>query len=112
MIGRAGAGGVPVEQSRGRLDGDVVDTGFASTHEAAVIELPLLVTVGAEPGAGVVVPLVAEANGNACVVVAPDLFNEAVRKKSSITAAAASGTSWKNMCPVPLNTCSVAFGRR
>ena len=39
-------------------DRDVVDAGFAAAHQAVLVELPLLVAVGAMPLAGIVVPLI------------------------------------------------------
>src|SRR6186713_987997 len=60
------------------LDGMVVDARDAALHEAVFIELPVLVAVGAEPLAGVVVPLVGEADGDAVFVERPHLFDEPV----------------------------------
>ena len=54
-----------------RGDRHVVDAGEAPVHQAVVVELPVLVAVGAEPVAGVVAPFVGEAHGDAVAVVAP-----------------------------------------
>ena len=42
------------------------------------VELPVLVAVGAEPLAGVVVPLVGEAHGDAVVGEGPELLDQPV----------------------------------
>jgi hypothetical protein len=47
-------------------------------HQAVGTELPVLVAVGAVPVVGVVAPLIGEANGDAAVVVGPELFDQAV----------------------------------
>ena len=77
MIGGARACG-PEELAVGVLDGNVVDAGFAAAHESVFVELPLLVSVGAEPVLGGVVELVLEADGYAVVVEGPDFLDEAV----------------------------------
>jgi hypothetical protein len=48
-------------------DGDVIDAGLAAAHQAAVVELPQLVPVAAEPLPGRIVPLVLEAYGHPVV---------------------------------------------
>ena len=47
---------------------DVVDARFAATHQPVLVELPLLVAVGAIPLAGVVMPFVLKAHRDAVVV--------------------------------------------
>src|SRR3954447_10094866 len=47
-------------------------------HDAVFVELPVFVSVGAVPVAGVVVALVGEAYGDAGSVEGPELFDEAV----------------------------------
>src|SRR5690348_12079094 len=59
-------------------DRQVVDAGDAPLHVALGVELPVLVAVGAEPVAGVVVPFVGEAHGDAVVVPRPELLDEPV----------------------------------
>src|SRR5947209_17394581 len=68
----------PAEQAVFFADRDVVDAGFTAAHESVVVELPLLIAVGAEPVSGVVVILVLEADGYAVVVEGPEIFDEAV----------------------------------
>jgi hypothetical protein len=48
----------------------------APAHQAVLVELPVLVAVGAEPGAGVVVGLVGEADGDAVAVVGPQFLDQ------------------------------------
>src|SRR3954468_6711063 len=68
----------PVELAIPLVDPDVVDAGLAAAHQAVVIELPLLVAVGPEPGAGRVVRLVDEAEGDPRAGERPDFFDQAV----------------------------------
>ena len=44
------------------LDRDIVNAGFAASHQAIVIELPLLVTVSPEPLARFRLPLINKTN--------------------------------------------------
>src|SRR6266436_8314778 len=55
--------------------GDVVDAGFAPTHQAVVVEFPEFVAVTAEPLAGVVVPFVLEAHRDAPLVKSPKFLD-------------------------------------
>src|SRR3712207_3851311 len=71
-----GARAVPAAVALG--DGDVVDAGLTTAHEAALVELPQLVAVAAEPLAGGVVPLVLEADGDAVVGGAPQALAQHV----------------------------------
>src|SRR5258705_2335465 len=57
---------------------EIVDAGDAPPHEAMLVELPVLVAVGAEPVAGVVVPLVGETHGDAVAVKRPKFLDEAI----------------------------------
>ena len=59
-------------------DRHIVDASFAARHQAIRIEFPLLVAVCAEPVAGIVVPFVLEANGDAIFVKRPQLFDQAI----------------------------------
>jgi len=77
MVVGAGAEG-PVEFSVGVGDGEVVDAGVAELHEAVGVELPVFVSVGAEPVVGVVAPFVGEADGDAVVGEGPEFLDEAV----------------------------------
>src|SRR3954451_8188081 len=68
----------PVVLAIGFLDGQVVDAGNAHTHQSFAIELPVLVSVGAEMLAAVVAPLVGEAHRDPVVVAGPHFLDEAV----------------------------------
>src|SRR5882757_5172770 len=59
-------------------DRQVVDRGEAMPHQAALVELPVLVAVGAEPVARIVAPFVREAHGDAVAAAGPQLFDQAV----------------------------------
>src|SRR5438093_1554164 len=58
--------------------GQVVDAREAGAHQAVLRELPVLVAVRAKPIAGVIVPLVSEAYGNAIGVEGPKLFDQPI----------------------------------
>lgn len=60
------------------LDGKVVDAGNASAHEAMIVELPVLVAVGAKPEACIVVPLIGKAHSNPMSFKRPQFFDEAI----------------------------------
>src|SRR5258706_14302944 len=60
------------------LDRKVVDAGDAQPHQAMRVELPILVTVAAEPVSAVVVRLVGEAHGDAVAMERPDLLDQAI----------------------------------
>src|SRR5260221_4238508 len=60
------------------LDRKVVDAGDAQPHQAMRVELPILVTVAAEPVSAVVVRLVGEAHGDAVARERQDLFDQAI----------------------------------
>src|SRR5579862_5051594 len=57
---------------------NVVDAGLAPAHQAVLVELPLLVAVGAVPLAGRVVPLVLEAHGDTIAVKRPKILDQAI----------------------------------
>ena len=52
-------------------DRQIVDRSKPSLHHAGGIELPVLVSVGSEPVAAVVVPLISEPDGDAIVGEGP-----------------------------------------
>src|ERR1051325_397306 len=56
----------------------IVDARDATLHEPALIELPVLVAVGAIPVAGIVMPLVGETNCNAIALTGPELFDQPI----------------------------------
>lgn len=60
------------------LDRQVVDTRMPGAHQALLVELPVLVPVGAEPVARVVVPLVGEADGDPVVRESSQLLDQPV----------------------------------
>ena len=60
------------------LDRKIVDAGKAQTHEAVLVEFPVLVAIAAKPISTIVMPFIGEAHGNAAVVKCPNLFYQAV----------------------------------
>src|SRR5258705_4185865 len=76
IVGTAAEG--PVELAVGFFDGEIVDAGVTVVHDAAFVELPVFVSVGAVPVAGVVVALVGEAHGDARSVEGPEFLDEAI----------------------------------
>src|SRR5918993_5835652 len=68
----------PVVLAVGLGDRMFVDAGDAPLHQAAGIELPVLVAVGAEPEAVVVVVFVGEAHGDAVGSAGPQFLDQAV----------------------------------
>ena len=60
------------------LDWKIIDARKSQPHQAIIIELPILVAVGAIPVSRVVVPLVGEAHGDAIIRESPKLFDQAV----------------------------------
>src|SRR5258708_1062936 len=59
-------------------DRKVVDAGDARPHQAMRVELPILVTVAAEPVSAVVVRLVGEAHGDAVAMERPELLDQTI----------------------------------
>src|SRR5262245_41983193 len=78
MIGRAGTGGIPVEQAVGFIDRQVVDRSEPALHETVARELPVLVAVGSEPLAGSVVPLIGEAYSDPLAGERPEFLDQPV----------------------------------
>src|SRR5215475_10588533 len=68
----------PAEFARGLGDRQVVDAGIAQAHQPLVIKLPILVTIGAQPVAGIVVPFIGEAHGDAIVGKSPQLLDQSI----------------------------------
>jgi len=60
------------------IDLKVIDAGDAALHKSTLVKLPVFISVGAEPMARIVMPLVRESNGNAVAVKCPKLFDESV----------------------------------
>src|SRR5512145_2572185 len=70
----------PMEFALDRRERQIVDGAKPKLHEAALIELPVFISVRAEPVAGIVMPFVGEANGDAIVAESPHLLDETVVK--------------------------------
>src|SRR6266852_3268858 len=60
------------------FDRQVVDAGDAPSHQALVVELPILVTVATKPGAGIVVPFICKAHGYPVVAKRPNLLDQPI----------------------------------
>jgi len=56
----------------------IVDACKSNSHEAVAVELPILITIGAIPVAGIVVRLVGESHGDAVFGERPKLFNQTI----------------------------------
>lgn len=68
----------PMKLAIGFVDGVVVDAGFTPSHQAVVVELPVLIAVGTEPLSRRVVEFVLEPNRDPVVSECPQLFGEPV----------------------------------
>src|ERR1044072_1257778 len=68
----------PMEFAVARGNGKVIDARDATLHEPAIVELPVLVAVGAMPIARIVVPLIRETNSNAIPLAGPKFFDEPI----------------------------------
>ena len=60
------------------MDRQIVDAGKAPPHQAGFIELPVFVAIGAEPVAGIIMPLIGKPDGNSVTVESPQLFDKPV----------------------------------
>jgi hypothetical protein len=60
------------------FDRQVVDAGDAPSHQALIIEFPILVTIAAKPLAGMVVPFICKAHGYPVVAKRPDLLDQPI----------------------------------
>src|SRR5262245_3223347 len=67
-----------MELTFARSNRQVVDARDSALHEAAIVELPVLVAIGPIPVAAIVMPLIREANGNAVALTGPKLFDEPI----------------------------------
>src|SRR5580692_1412384 len=56
----------------------IIDAGLAAAHQAVLVELPLLIAVGAMPLATGIVPFILEAHGNVIAVEGPEVLDQAV----------------------------------
>src|SRR4029079_12222228 len=77
-IDRARPRGRPAEAPLAFLDGDIVDAGLAPAHQAVLVELPLLVAVGAMPLPGIVMPFILEAHRDAVLIERPEILDQAI----------------------------------
>src|ERR1700755_3211398 len=68
----------PVVFPVGHVYRQIVDRSEAPLHHASRIELPILVSVRAEPVAAVVMPLVSEPHGTSVVGEGPEFLDESV----------------------------------
>jgi len=59
-------------------NGQVVDAGDPAAHVAIVVKFPVLISVGAEPVPGIIVPFVGESDGDAILLEGPNFFDEAI----------------------------------
>src|SRR5215472_19373330 len=59
-------------------DRQVVDAGNAKSHQAVLVEFPVLVAIAPKPVAAVIVPLIGEAYGDAVVAKRPEFLDEPV----------------------------------
>src|SRR5437762_9204249 len=69
---------IPVEEAVRLSNRDVVDARLAALRQAVLVELPLLVAMGAKPACRRIARLVDEADGDAVCGEGPDLLDEAV----------------------------------
>src|SRR6201991_2497952 len=77
-IGRARPRGRQMEGAFAFRDGEIVDAGLAPPHQAALVEFPLLVAVGAMPLPGIVVPFILEAHRDAVLIERPEILDQAI----------------------------------
>src|SRR5579872_7488732 len=77
-VGRTRARRGPVEAAVLLCDRDVVDRGLAAAHQAVLVELPLLVAVGAKPVAAGVVPFVLKPHRDAVAVERPEILDQTI----------------------------------
>src|ERR1700754_1798675 len=75
-IGRPRSRRRPVEAAILLGDHDIIDAGLAAPHQAVLVELPLLVAIGAVPLAARIVPLMLKAHRDAVAVEAPEILDQ------------------------------------
>src|SRR5271165_3835861 len=76
IIGAATQG--PMEATIGLADRHIVDAGETPTHQAVLIELPVLIAVRPEPVSAVVVPLIGKAYSHPVLAEAPQRLDEPI----------------------------------
>src|SRR5437879_2418779 len=77
-IGRPWAGRGPMKTAVFFGDRDIIDAGFGAAHQAMLVELPLLVAVGAMPLPGIVVPLILKPHRDTVAVERPEILDQAI----------------------------------
>src|ERR1700677_2112950 len=70
----------PVKHSILFFDREIIDACVPKLHQAAGLELPVLVSVRTIPLPRIVVRFIREANSNPVSVATPELFNKAILK--------------------------------
>ena len=78
MVRRSWAGGGPEELAVRFIDGEIVDPGFAASHQAAFVEFPQFVALAAMPAASIVAPLKLVAYGDPVVSESPQVLHELI----------------------------------
>src|SRR5581483_2731130 len=68
----------PMETPVFLRDLDIVDARLAPPHQAVLVELPLLIAIGAVPLARCVVPFILEAHRDAVAVEGPEVLDQAI----------------------------------
>src|SRR3990172_9720073 len=59
-------------------NGQIVDAGDAPLHEPVLVKFPVLITIGAVPIAGVVMPLIGKTHGYPIAMKRPKLLDETI----------------------------------
>lgn len=80
MVRGARPSPVPPHLSVRFADSKVIDAGVAFAHQSVLVKLPVLISVRAKPFAGVVMPLIRKAHGDAIAAKRPELLDETVVK--------------------------------
>jgi hypothetical protein len=60
------------------FDRQIIDAGDPAPHQAFRVELPILVSVAAEPVTGIVVPFIGKAHGDPIVAESPHFLDESI----------------------------------
>jgi hypothetical protein len=61
-----------------RLNRQIIDTGVAALQQTVRVELPVFVAIGTKSLAGVVIPLIGKAHGDASAVKRPKFFDQPI----------------------------------
>src|SRR3954465_12060181 len=68
----------PVILALALLDRKIVDAGDPQPHQSVFVELPVLVSIAAEPVPAVVVPFIGKSHRNAVLAKGPDLLDQTI----------------------------------